>query len=259
MLVAVDLSEVRHDFVQRPQRAPFDLHLVGDEVEGEIGRNQTAAHEERHLHHVGPRHRGQTAVDRVDARHDEEHEDDREQRHVDLHAEEHAGRGGDAQNLLDGQRAQPGDRREVDEDVEEEPEDREREAHAPVVALAQELGDGEDAALDHHGEQEFADDDERRGGHEFVGGHGDARGVGRAGHADELFGRNVGGDERGAHGPPRQRVAGQKIVARGFLPAVFVAREEKSQTDQQNDVEHEDRIVDHREAVALECFDEIHV
>ena len=107
-----------------------------------------------------------------------------------------------------GQGAEPSHRGEVDEDIEEEPEDREGKAHAPVVAFAQELRDGENLAFDHHRQQELTYDDERRGGHQLIGGNGNTRRKGRARHADKLFGRDVGGDERGSHGPPGQCVAG---------------------------------------------------
>ena len=204
---------------------------AGHLAEGHIGGDQTAAHEECHLHHIGPCHRGQTTVDGVDAGHEEESEDDEHpQGHLD--AEDAHGHALQTEYLLNGKCAEPGHGGEVDEHVEEEPEDGEGQSHTVVVAFAEELGDGEYLAVEHHWQQELADDHERDGGHHLVGCDGDAVAEARARHADKLFGGDVGGDERGAHGPPCEGVAGEEVVVGGFFLAALVAAQKQSQSYQ---------------------------
>ena len=176
-------------------------------LQGEPSRDETAAHKEDDLHDVRPGHGGQTAVDAVDTSDDEQQQDD-DHAHGDGGSADGDAHALQAQYLLDGQGTQPGYGRQVDEHIEEQPEDGEGEAYTVVVAFTQELRDGEDLALQHRRQQELADDDERHGSHELVGGGGDAIGIAGAAHADELLGTDVGRDERGAHGPPCQRIAG---------------------------------------------------
>ena len=82
-----------------------------------------------------------------------------------------------------------------------------------VVAVLEELGDRVDAALEKLRQEEERDDDQGDGGHPLVAGDGHAEPVGGlAAHADELLGRDVGGDERKADQPPGQPATGEEVV-----------------------------------------------
>ena len=99
------------------------------------------------------------------------------------------------ENLLDGQCAKPSHRGKVDEDVEEEPEDGECKTHTIVITFAKELRNGEDTLLEHDGQEELANHNKSYGCHDLVSSNGDAVGKASSGHADELLGRDVGGNE----------------------------------------------------------------
>ena len=160
-----------HDVAQGVQ-GTIQFEFGRDDVEGSIGSYQTTADEEGHLHHVGPSHGSQTTVDGVSTRDEEEQENDDQQCHVDLHAQQDCGSGGQAQNLFDGQCAQPSHGGQVDEYIEEEPEDGESQTHAPVVAFTQELGNSEYLAFNHHRQQELCYDNQGCCSHQLVGCHG---------------------------------------------------------------------------------------
>ena len=85
---------------------------------------------------------------------------------------------------------------------------------APEAAL-EELGNGK-----HPGGQQEGNEqpDQEREGEDvgpFVHRHADAVDAGRADHADEVLGADVGGDERTAHNVPGQAFAGQKVLFAG--------------------------------------------
>ena len=181
--VGVEVAETRPDAVAST-----------DGLQCEPSRYETAAHEEDDLHDVRPGHRGQTAVDGVDTCDEKEQQDD-DHTHGDGGAADGDAHTLQTEDLLDGQGTQPGYGRQVDEDVEEQPEDGEGKTYAVVVALTQELRDGEDLPFQHGREEELADDDEGHGSHELVGGGGDTVSIARTAHADELFGADVGCDE----------------------------------------------------------------
>src|SRR5690554_2910471 len=169
-----------------------------DALEHDPGQQQPAQHQQHHLHHVGERHRAEPAMDLVGKR-----ERGQAQQRPGL---VHAGDVGDRQ------RAQPQDRGQVHEHVQADPEDRHHRADAAAVALLEELRHREDAVAQEHRQEPLAHDQQGGGRHPFVGRDRQADRVARPGHADDLLGRDVGRDQRGADRPPRQRLAGQEVV-----------------------------------------------
>ena len=153
-----------------------------------------------------------------------------------------------AQNLLDGQCAQPSHRGEVDEDVEEKPQNGESKTYTIIIAFAQELWNRKNLAVEHHGQKEFTDDNQGHCGHHFVGSNGNAVAEARARHADKLLGRDVGGNQRGSHGPPCQCVAGKEIVVCTLFFSILVAAEEQTKAYQQHKVTYKDKHIDGLEA-----------
>jgi hypothetical protein len=99
-------------------------------------------------------------------------------------------------------------------------------AGGAVVAVLEELGHGVDADLEELGQQPEGDDDQRDGGHPLVAGDGEADGGERAaGHADEVLGGDVGGDQREADEPPGQLAAREEVVFLVLLLARDVERD----------------------------------
>ena len=208
-------------------------------VEGHIGGNQTTTHQEGNLHHVSPSHRSQTTIDGIDTSYNEEAEDD-QHADADFKSEDADGQALETENLLNGQSTEPGYGCEVHKDIEEQPQDGEGQTYAVVIALAEELRDGEDLTIEHHGEQELTDDHECDGGHHLIGCNGDTVAETCSRHTDELFCRNIGGNQRGSDGPPGQRVSSQEVVIGTLFLAVLVAAEEESEADQKDKVTNED-------------------
>ena len=90
-------------------------------------------------------------------------------------------------------------------------------ARGAVVAVFEELGHGVDAGPEEIRQEPEGDDDQGDGRHPFVAGDGEADVTGRvAAHADELLGRDVGGDEREADQPPVEAAAGQEVILAAF-------------------------------------------
>lgn len=155
--------------------------------------------------HVGPYDGFQPAVDGVDARKEQQSDDSPHHRY--------------AEHLVHGKRPEPCHRREIDEQVEHEEEDREGHADPAAVPLVEQLRHCVDPLPDHDRQQVFRHDDERCRCDPFVGGDSDSDPESRSGHADELFRRDVRCDQRSTDGPPGEVPARQKIVRGAFLPA----------------------------------------
>jgi hypothetical protein len=100
-------------------------------------------------------------------------------------------------------------------------------AHAAIVRAnalnrcSEELGHRVDAAAQERRQEHERHDHEGDRRHPLVARDGDAEPVGRlAAHADELLGRNVGGNQREPDEPPREATARQEVVGRAVLAVV---------------------------------------
>ena len=136
----------------------------------------------------------------------------------------HAEREVKARYAAHGNGAQVQDRGQVHDHVQRQPENGHDHGHRAVVALVQELRHREDFILQVHRDEERGHDDERDGSHPLVGRDGQADFEARAGHAHELLGRDVAGNQRGADGPPRERALGQEVVFGVAFNGAVVAR-----------------------------------
>ena len=192
-------------------KAGDDARASGDPLERRTADDESAEHQQRYLDDVGERHGFQAAVQRIG----QGKQPEREQRR--LH--------GETRDRMHRGRAQPEDGGQVHEDVDTQPEHRHHRAHRGAVAPFQEFRHGVNAVLEEYRQQEFADDEQREAAHPFVRGDADADHIARSGHADDLLGGNVGGDQRGADGPPGQRAAGKEIVLCILLAVILLARD----------------------------------
>src|SRR6185295_11445364 len=143
--------------------------------------------------------------------------------------------------------AEPQDRSQIYEHVNAEPEDRHYGTHAWAVTLLQKLRHCVDAILQEDRYEILADYDERQCRHPFVGSDAESDHVARPGHADDLLGRNVRGDERGADRPPGQRTAGEEVVLRVLLMRAFLARDPLREHEDGNGVDRNDGNVERSE------------
>ena len=130
---------------------------------------------------------------------------------------------GDAHDAFERERAEVEDRREVDEDVDDQPEDGEQRPHAAVEPLLQELRHREDALFEVDREEEVGDHQERDGRHPLVARDRQPEAEARPRHPDKLLGRDVGRDQRGADRPPRKRLAGEEVVLGVLDVPVFLS------------------------------------
>ncbi len=175
-----------------------DAGVAAHRVERQRGHQQATEDQQRNLHDIGQRHRLEAAIQLVEQR-----------EHADQHQRQHLVHAGD---LGHRDRAQPQDRGQVDENVQAQPEHRHQRTDPVAVPLLQELRHRVDAVAQEDRQEVLAHDQQGKRSHPFVGGDGQADRVAGAGHADDLFGRNVGGNQRRADRPPRQRAPGQEIV-----------------------------------------------
>lgn len=215
--------------------------VAGYSLYGKVGCGQSSAHNEGELHHVCPCHRSHAAINGIDPGNEKEEYDDE---HSDGNG--HAANG-DSQplktyNLLNGQRTEPRHGGEVDEYIEEYPQNGEGESHSAVIPRSEKLGHGEHVARHHDGQEEFADEDEGHDGHDFVGGNGKSIDITRARRSDELLGGNVGNDERGAYRPPCQGVV-CKEIAIGIFGTSAVA-EKHAKRNEHDDIDKKYYVVD---------------
>ena len=246
-------GEVREDVVQTAQ----DTGVAADGLEGEPGGDEAAAHQEGNLQDVRPGHGGKTAVDGVNTGNQEQgHHNDHA--HGNAPAANHEHGALQAQDLLDGQGAQPGDGGKVHEHIQEQPQDGERKADTVVITFAQELRNGENFAFEHDRQQELADNHQGDGGHEFISGRRDTVRIGGSGHADKLFCRDVGGDERGTHGPPCEGVAGQEVVAGALFFAFLGAAQKQAQEDKQRKIDEDNHQIDSPESGGCNLVKNVH-
>jgi hypothetical protein len=218
---------------------------VADLVQRQEDDDQAAGDQQGHLDDVGQGHGLQAAPQLIGQGEDA---DDHQGGHL-----------VDAGHRVDGDRAQPQDRGQVHEDVEDQPEHRHHVADAGSVPLLQELRHGADVVLQEDRQEELADDQQGQGRHPLIGGDGQAQGIARAAHADDLLGRDVGGDQRGADRPPGQGLAGQEVVGRVLLLAALVAGNPLGQAEDGDGVDRQDDEIDGlhgaspRGTVVLDC------
>ena len=147
----------------------------------------------------------------------------------------------DARDRIHRERAQPQDRGEIHEHVQREPEHGHDVAHGRAVTLLEELRHRVDAVLEEHRQDPLADDDQRERRHPFIGRDRHAHHVAGAGHADDLLGGDVRGDQRRADGPPGQRARGEEIILRALLVIAFLARHPLRQHEDEDRVDRDDR------------------
>ena len=200
---------------------------AADLVERHIRDDDAAEHQQRHLHDVGERDRLQAAVQRVEQR---------EQRRAPMIAIWMS------RPAMAFTASAPSHRIEVrfTKMYSAEPEHRHHVAHRRAVTLLEELRHRVDAVLEEHRQEPLADDDQRERRHPFVGGDRHAHHVAGAGHADDLLGGDVRGDQRGADGPPGQRATGEEIVLRVLLVFAFLARHPLRQHENADRVDRQD-------------------
>ena len=206
-----------------------------ERVEGDEGGEESAHDKQHDLDHIRPGHRGQAAVQRIGGGQDAEEEDARHE----------VGAIADAHDGVDRLRAEVEHRGQVHEDEQRDPEHGQNGFQGAVETLLDELRDGVQALLDEDRKQELGHEDEREGRHPFVRSDGQADGEARTRHADELLGRDVRGDERGADSPPGQCLTGEEIVVGVGLMTFFGAGDPQSQSDDGQDVKGENDDVDH--------------
>ena len=202
---------------QLPQRQPRD--------------DEAAQHQQRHLHDIGQRHRLQPAPDLVQQR-------ERAQRHQrDVLV--------DPRHLGDRDRAEPDDRGEVHEHVQRQPEQRHQRADARAVPLLQELRHRVDPVAQEDRQEELADDQQRQRRHPFVRRDRQPDRIAGARHADDLFGGDVGCDQRRADRPPGQVLRRQEIIG-GVLGAGprLVARDILREAEDRDAVRDDDGDID---------------
>jgi hypothetical protein len=122
-----------------------------------------------------------------------------------------------------------GERDEHEQHHRHERHDRARRA---PVALIEELRHREDAGLQEIRQEREGDDDERDRGHPLIARDRHAHVVrGGARHADELFGGDVGRDERDADQPPLQAAAGEEVGLRVLAFAAALVESERDHRD----------------------------
>ena len=182
--------------------------VLGHQVQGQVGGGQAAQNEKEHLNNVGEANHLHAAQGNNYGKTGQR-----------VHAEGQV----QARDAAHGNGPEVENGGEVDHDVERQPENGHNHGHRAVVALAEELRHRENAVLQVHRNEEYGHHDEREGGHPFVGGNGQAHFKARARHAHKLLGRDVGGDERRADGPPGERAFGQEIVFGIALGGAVVA------------------------------------
>jgi hypothetical protein len=91
-------------------------------------------------------------------------------------------------------------------------------------------------------QEEFADGQHCQRRHPFAGSNRQPDGIARTRHADDLFGRDIGRDQRGPNGPPRQAFGSVGIVrAVLFVPSLFAADElRQAENYDRMDSDHDD-------------------
>ena len=228
---------VRRRVVDRAEAGPHAAS-PGHGIEREVGRDEAAEDQEDHLDDVGPGHGREPAVQRIGRREGRQAE----------HPVDHR----NAHDRLQRERAEVQHGGEVDEDVERNPEDRQNRLELSGIALLDELGNRVQSLLDEDGKEVFADENQGQRRHPLVRGDGQANLESGAGHADELFGRNVGRDEGGPHRPPGERLAGEEVILGVFLVALLVAGHPEADPEDEDGIADEDGVVERRERAGHE-------
>ena len=207
-----------------------DTAFGGDVVEGDDGGDDAADDEEGNLEHVRPCDSRQASVEGVGGG---------EERQRDDGGHDHGAVAG-ADYGVDGFTAEVEHGGQVDEDEEGNPKYRQDGLEVGGKAPFDKFGDGVDALFDEDGQEEFAHDNQGKGCHKFVGGDCQSAGKTGTGHADELFRRDVGSDERRTDCPPRERLAGEEVVLRGFGLSFLGAGYPPADADERHGVDAED-------------------
>ena len=225
-----DHVEMVRRLVDQLREARREAGAGADPVERQIGDDEPAEHEQGDLDDIGQRHRLQAAAQLVEQGEGAEHDE----RQILV----------DPRHLVDRDRAQPDDRGEVHEHVEREPEHRHQHRQRPPVTPREELRHRVDFVLQEDRQEELADDQQGRRRHPFVGGDGEPDRIARARHADDLLGRDVGGDERGADRPPGQVLRRQEIVRRVLLVPLLLAADILGEEEDRDRVGDDDDDID---------------
>ena len=215
------------------QLRPTRADIAADPGQRQIGDHQPAEHQQRDLHDISQRHRLQPALDLVGER--EHAEQDECQRLV------------DARDLDHRDRAQPDDAGEVHEHVQRQPEYRHQRADARAVPPLQELRHGVDLVGEEDRQEKLADDQQRQRRHPLVRRDGETDRIARPRHADDLFGRDIGRDQRCADRPPGQVLGGEEIIGGVLGVASLFAADPLRQREDADGVEHHHRDIDVRQ------------
>ena len=158
--------------------------------QGQVRGNQTAHDEHKYLNHIGIANYFHTAQRDDDGKNAQTNDNRMEL--IGPH-EVRQGEGTEEQN-----------RCQVNEDVEKQPENGHNQTDGFVVTLAQKLRHREDAVLEVDRNKPDRHNNEGNGSQPFINRNGHTHRKPTSRHTDELLGRNVGSNQRGADGPPSQ-------------------------------------------------------
>ena len=231
----------------------INVQFATDYAKCSISSNETTTYEECYLHNVCPCYRSQTSIDRIQTCDEEQDEDDCHTNCIHLHtAEIHIHICWQTQNLLDSKSTEPCYWCQVDEDIQEQPEDRETQTYAFVVAVAQELWNGKHFLLNHQRQQELTYDNQCCSSHQLVCGHCDTAVEGRAWHTDKLLSRNVCSNQRSTDSPPCQGVTCKEVVGRRLFLALLAAAQEDTEADEDDNVSNKYEVINGCESIVTQ-------
>ena len=225
---------------EEPRRSGEHAVVPAERRKAEPEHHSPAGEDRDPLDEVGPHHRPQAAVDRVGARQQADAPDSEqgggELRGAGREAEPAPEQLGQHEDGVQRHRAGVEHGRHRHEDRRSGQERGKDGPRAPVVAPLEELRHREDAALQVAGQQEPADDDQRRRGGPLVAGdrEADVRRR-RPGHPHEVLGGDVGGHERHPDGPPAEVPAGEEVPLGRAAPARSPQRYEDHRPQEQDE------------------------
>ena len=202
-----------------------------DRAQGQGGQCKTAQNQEGYLHRIGHRHGFEPAEHLIGQRKSTEYDQRGE-----LMQPGHA---------CDRERTEPQDRSQIHEHVQHQPEHRHHRTNAFAKAFLEKLRHRVDVVAQEDRQKPLGDDQQGQRRQPLVRRDRKPGRVARAGHADDLFGRDVRCDRRGADSPPRQGSAREEVVLRVFLVADLFARDPLCQSEHAGQINQYDRDIEH--------------
>ena len=186
------------------------------------GEDDAADDEPRALHHVRVDHSAQAALHRVDGREDGQADHDRQLVPTEQQDAE--------------ERARPKVDGVLGKHVHHQQIAGEEGAQAPSEAALEEFGDGVDPAAQIERRKQRGENDEAPRGHPFEPAGDEADTVAVARHADHVFGRDIGGEQRHADKRPPQVAPGQEVLGVRLL----LARRTQNCSDNERQTDDDD-------------------